>query len=338
MSYTKHAEVTYATSSVLQAQSSSREIVAIDTSFDISFGVTDEVKDLIDVDSPDMSPIEQLEQKEKEQERLKSRIKGETMQFLDLLETAAGKLLDEALPRGEGAHIRSDGVFTAVRKGIPDVGTIPIDRDIGTIVLTKKDGLPEDASITVVMFDDDPFVWSEDSAEVSSPVVMMTITKDTDVHGGQSLNDAASSLQPNITVGLRSMVQFGTTDDTEKQHHETLPTSYRQNLDDAKKSFPLTKPSSHDTNMTYHALYTEKGGQVPFLRFSVDDVDTELQVYVRFHYFPTEEEYDYTTTVKAPEVTDYDGFEMPYGLVYSNFTFPFVPEVERYQTVVSDDC
>ena len=67
-------EVADGTSSVLQTLSNSRETVAMETAFDLSIGVTGEVKDLIDVDSPDMSPIEQLEQKKKEQERLKSRV------------------------------------------------------------------------------------------------------------------------------------------------------------------------------------------------------------------------------------------------------------------------
>ncbi|XP_066270036.1 uncharacterized protein [Branchiostoma lanceolatum] len=322
-------EVTHATSSVLRVQSSSRETVAMETTFDLASGVTDEVKDMIDVDSVDKSPIEQLQVKKKEQERLKARVKDETMRLLDLLEAAANNLLDETFLEGEGTHSRSDGVFTAVKKGIPDVGTVPIAQNICSIVFTKDDRLPEDASMKVVVFDDDPFVWSEEEAEVTSPVVMVTITEDADEHGGQSSNAAAPSLQPNITVGLRSIVQFGITGDTEKQYHETLPPSYRQNLDNATKSFPLTKVPSHDTNMKYHAMYTDDQGQVPLFRFSVDDVDTELQVYVRFHDFPTEEEYDYSTTVKPPDVTDYDGFEMPFGLVYSNFTFSFVPEVQN---------
>ncbi|XP_019617697.1 PREDICTED: LOW QUALITY PROTEIN: uncharacterized protein LOC109465014 [Branchiostoma belcheri] len=179
----------------------------------------------------------------------------------------------------------------------------------------------------VVVFDDDPFVWSKKKAEISSSVVMVTITKDTDDHGGQSTNTAAPTLQPNITVGLRSAVQFGITSDTEQQYHDTLPTSYRQNLDDAGRSFPLDKVPRLHTNMKYHAMYVADEGQMPLLRFSVNDVDTELQVYLRFHDFPTEERYDYRTTVKPPEVTDYDGFDMPYGLVYSNFNVSFVPEI-----------
>eukprot|EP00058_Branchiostoma_floridae_P006897 XP_002592385.1 hypothetical protein BRAFLDRAFT_67249 [Branchiostoma floridae] len=240
--------------------------------------------------------------------------------MLALLDTAADKLLEEAPPEGNMTHIRSDGVLTAVKKSIPDVGTVPISQDVGSIVFTKEDNLPEDSTLKVVAFVEDPFVWNIEKTEVTSSVVMVKITK-------QSNQFDASNLQPNITVFVKHRVQFGTTSDTEEQYHDTLPTSYRQNLDDAGRSFPLTKVPSRDTNMKYHAMYIADGGQVPMLRFSVDDVDTELQVYFRFHDFPTEEEYDYTTTVKPPEVTDYDGFDMPFGLVYSNFSTSLIPEI-----------
>ncbi|XP_078667424.1 uncharacterized protein LOC144909224 [Branchiostoma floridae x Branchiostoma belcheri] len=320
-------EVIDATSSVLQAQSTSRAAAAMETNFDLSSGVTDELKRLLDVQSTDLSPMEQLLHEKKEQERLKSRVITVTRDLLELLETAADKLLDKTSADGNVTLIRSDGILTTVKKGIPDVGTIPIAQNIGSILLTKEDSLPQDASIKVVVFDDNPFVWSKKKAEISSSVVIVTITKDTDGHGGQSTNTAAPTLQPNITVGLRSAVQFGITSDTEQQYHDTLPTSYRQNLDDAGKSFPLDKVPRLDTNMKYHAMYVADEGQMPLLRFSVNDVDTELQVYLRFHDFPTEKRYDYRTTVKPPEVTDYDGFDMPYGLVYSNFNVSFVPEI-----------
>eukprot|EP00058_Branchiostoma_floridae_P006900 XP_002592388.1 hypothetical protein BRAFLDRAFT_67253 [Branchiostoma floridae] len=240
--------------------------------------------------------------------------------MLALLDAAAYKLLEEAPLEGNITHFRSDGVLMAVKKSIPDVGTVPISQDVGSIVFTKEDNLPEDSTLQVVAFVEDPFVWNIEKTEVTSSVVMVTITKQGDQFD-------ASNLQPNITVFVKHRVQFGTTSDTEEQYDDTLPTSYRQNLDDAGRSFPLTKVPSRDTNMKYHAMYIADGGQVPLLRFSVDDVDTELQVYFRFHDFPTEEEYDYTTTVKPPEVTDYDGFEMPFGLVYSNFSTSLIPEI-----------
>eukprot|EP00058_Branchiostoma_floridae_P014629 XP_002600117.1 hypothetical protein BRAFLDRAFT_66626 [Branchiostoma floridae] len=277
-------------------------------------------KKLIDVRSTDHSPMEQLIQEKKEKERLKSRVMSETRDMLALLDAAADKLLEETPGEVEGTHIRSDGVLTAVKKSIPDVGTVPISQDVGSIVFTKDDNLPENSTMKVVAFVEDPFVWSVEQTEVTSSVVMATITKEKDLPD-------ASSLQPNITVVFKQRVQFGTTGDTGEQYHDTLPTSYRQNLDDAGRSFPLTKVPSRDTNMKHHAMYIADGGQVPLLRFSVDDVDTELQVYLRFHDFPTEEEYDYTTTVKPPEVTDYNGFDMPFGLVYSNFNVSFVPEI-----------
>ncbi|XP_078576863.1 uncharacterized protein LOC144862349 [Branchiostoma floridae x Branchiostoma japonicum] len=316
-------EVTDGTSSILRSQGNSRQTVAMETTFDLSLGVTDEVKDLIDVDSPDMSPVKQLEQKKKEQERLKSRMKDETMSLLHLLEAAADKLLEETAPEGNVTHIRSDGVLTAVMKAIPDVGTVPIDQDIGSIILTEGDSLPQNATIKVVVFNDDPFVWSEKETQVSSPVVVLTITADADNNGGKAVEPAA----PNITVNLRSDVVFGITTDTEEHDHDTETTFYRKKVHGARSSFPMVP--SHDTNMKYHAMYITEDGQVPMLSFSVDDVDTELQVYVRIHDFPTEEEYDYATTVKPPDVTDYDGFEMPYGLVYSNFSFLFVPEMRN---------
>ncbi|XP_078667345.1 uncharacterized protein LOC144909158 [Branchiostoma floridae x Branchiostoma belcheri] len=317
-------EVTDGTSSALRAQSSSRESVAMETTFDLSFGVTDEVKDLIDVDSPDMSPVEQLEKKKRERELLKSRVKDETMGLLDLLDAAADKLLQEAPPEGGSTRVRSDGVLTAVMKTIPEVGIIPIDQDVGSIVLTQDDSLPRNSSIKVVAFKKDPFVWNEEETEVSSSVVMVTVTKGSEEDGGQTRNTAA----PNITVDLRSDVMF----DTTKEHEQdTLSNTNSEEVDDARSSFPLSKVPRHGTNMTYHAMYITSEGQAPLLRFSVDDVDTELQVYARFHDFPTEEEYDYTTTVKPPEMTDYEGFEMPYGLVYSNFNVSFAPEVGKQQ-------
>eukprot|EP00058_Branchiostoma_floridae_P006902 XP_002592390.1 hypothetical protein BRAFLDRAFT_67255 [Branchiostoma floridae] len=245
---------------------------------------------------------------------------SETKDMLAVLEAAADKLLEEAPPEGNMTHIRSDGVLTAVKKSIPDIGTVPISQDVGSIVFTKEDSLPEESIMKVVAFVEDPFVWSVEKTEVTSSVVMVTITKEKDLPD-------ASNLQPNITVVVKQRVKFGTTSDTEEQYDDTLPTSYRQNLDDAGRSFPLTKVPSRDTNMKHHAMYIADGGQVPLLRFSVDDVDTELQVYFRFHDFPTEEEYDYTRTVKPPEVTDYDGFDMPFGLVYSNFNISFIPEM-----------
>ncbi|XP_078603145.1 polycystin-1-like protein 2 [Branchiostoma floridae x Branchiostoma japonicum] len=312
-------EVTDSTSSVLRAQSSSRKAVAMETTVDLSSGVTDELKDLIDVRSSDQSPVEQLILMKSAKERLKSRVMSETREMLQLMDAAADKLLEETPPEVEGTHIRSDGVLTAVKKSIPDVGTVPISQDVGSIVFTKEDNLPEDSTMKVVAFVEDPFVWSVEKAEVTSSVVMVTITKERD------LTDA-SNLQPYITIVVKQRVQFGTTGDTEEQYHDTLPTSYRQNLDDAGRSFPVTKVPSRNTNMKHHAMYIANAGQVPLLRFSVDDVDTELQVYFRFHDFPTEEEYDYTTVVKPPEVTDYNGFDMPFGLVYSNFNVSVVPE------------
>ncbi|XP_078667352.1 polycystin-1-like protein 2 [Branchiostoma floridae x Branchiostoma belcheri] len=313
-------EVTDATSSVLRAQSSSRETVAKETTFDLSSGVTDGLKNLIDVKSTDLSPMEQLIQEKKEQERLKARVIGETRDLLELLDAAADRLLEEAPPEGESTYFRSDGVMMAVRKGIPDVGMVPIGQDVGSVVFTKEDNLPEGSTMKVVAFVKDPFVWSVEKTEVSSSVVMVTITKDTDdVDGNPS----------NITVIVKQKVQFGITSDTEKQYHETLPTSYRQNLADAgSSSFPLTKVPDV-TDMTYHAMYISDVGQVPLIRFTIGDVDSELQVYIRFHDFPTEEDYDYTTTVKPPEVTDYDGFDMPYGLVYSSFNTSIVPEIQK---------
>eukprot|EP00058_Branchiostoma_floridae_P006889 XP_002592377.1 hypothetical protein BRAFLDRAFT_67238 [Branchiostoma floridae] len=247
-------------------------------------------------------------------------VMSETRDLLELLDAAADKLLEETPPEVESTYIRSDGVLTAVKKSIPDVGTVPISDDVGSIVFTKEDSFPKDSTMKVVAFVEDPFVWSVEKTKVTSSVVMVTITKEKD------LPDASSG-QPNITVVVKQRVKFGTTSDTEEQYDDTLPTSYRQNLDDAGRSFPLTKAPSRDANMKHHAMYIADGGQVPLLRFSVDDVDTELQVYFRFHDFPTEEEYDYTTTVKPPEVTDYGGFDMPFGLVYSNFSTSFVPEI-----------
>eukprot|EP00058_Branchiostoma_floridae_P006894 XP_002592382.1 hypothetical protein BRAFLDRAFT_67243 [Branchiostoma floridae] len=244
-------------------------------------------------------------------------VMSETRDLLELLDAAADKLLEETPPEVESTYIRSDGVLTAVKKSIPDVGTVPISDDVGSIMFTKEDSFPKDSTMKVVAFVEDPFVWSVEKTKVTSSVVMITITKEKD------LPDASSG-QPYITVVIKQRVQFGTTGE---QYHDTLPTSYRQNLDDAGRSFPLTKVPSRDTNMKHHAMYIADGGQVPLLRFSVDDVDTELQVYFRFHDFPTEEEYDYTTTVKPPEVTDYGGFDMPFGLVYSNFSTSFVPEI-----------
>ncbi|XP_066294608.1 uncharacterized protein [Branchiostoma lanceolatum] len=318
-------EVTDASSSVLRAQSSSREAVAMETTIDLSSGVTDGLEKLIDVQSTDRSPIEQLIQKKKEQERLKSRVIGETRDLLEVLDAAADKLLEETPPEGEVTHIRSDGVLTTVKKSIPDVDIVPISQDVGSIVFTKEDNLPEDSTMKVVAFVEDPFVWSVRKVEASSSVIMVTITKDGD---DQYSNTDASNLQTNITVIVKHGVQLGITSDSEDQYHDTLPTSYRQNLDDAGRSFPRTKVPSHDANMKYHAMYIADGGQVPLLRFSVDDVDTELQVYFRFHDFPTEKEYDYTTTVKPPEVADYDGFNMPFGLVYSDFNKSFIPEIQ----------
>ncbi|XP_078667661.1 uncharacterized protein LOC144909504 [Branchiostoma floridae x Branchiostoma belcheri] len=313
-------EVTDAASSVLRAQSSSRETVAKETVIDLSSGVTDGLKNLIDVQSTDLSPTEQLIQEKKEQESLKARVIGETRDLLQLLDAAADRLLEEAPPEGESTYFRSDGVMTAVKKGIPDVGVVPIGQDVGSLVFTKEDNLPEASTMKVLAFVKDPFVWSVEKTEVSSSVVMVTITKDTDdVDGNPS----------NITVIVKQTVQFGITSDTEQQYHDTLPTSYRQNLADAgRSSFPLSKvPKPDVTDMTYHAVYISDEGQVPLIRFTIDDVDSEMQVYFRFHDFPTEEEFDYTTTVKPPGVTDYDGFEMPYGLAYSSFNTSIVPEI-----------
>ncbi|XP_066270080.1 polycystin-1-like protein 2 [Branchiostoma lanceolatum] len=290
----------------------------METTIDLSSGVTDGLKNLIDVQSTDLSPMEQLLQEEKEQERTKARLMNETRDLLELLDAAADKLLEEIPPEGEVTPIRSDGVLTAVKKSIPDVGIVRISQDVGSIMFTKEDNLPEDSTLKVVAFVEDPFVWSVENTEVYSSVIMVTITK----------NSGLADVQPNITVVVKQRVQFGTTSDTEDQYHDTLPKAYRRKLDDADRSFPRTKVSSHDNNMKYHAMYIADEGQVPLLRFSVDDVDTELQVYFRFHDFPTEEEYDYTTTVKPPEVTDYDGFDMPFGLVYSNFKISFVPEIQ----------
>ncbi|XP_066270081.1 uncharacterized protein [Branchiostoma lanceolatum] len=289
----------------------------METTIDLSSGVTDGLKNLIDVQSTDLSPMEQLLQEEKEQERTKARLMNETRDLLDLLDAAADKLLEGTPPEGEGTPIRSDGVLTAVKKSIPDVGIVPISQDVGSIVFTNDDNLPEDSTLKVVAFVEDPFVWSVENAEVSSSVIMVTITR----------NSGLSDVQPNITVVVKQRVKFGTTSDSEDQYHNTLPKAYRRKLDDAGRSFPRTKVSSHDANMKYHAMYIADEGQVPLLRFSVDDVDTELQVYFRFRNFPTEEEYDYTTTVKHSEETNFDGFDMPFGLVYSDFNISFVPEI-----------
>ncbi|KAI8503383.1 hypothetical protein Bbelb_192040, partial [Branchiostoma belcheri] len=319
------AQVTDATSSVLRVQSSTRETVAMETTFDLSSGVTDGLKKLVDVQSTDLSPMEQLIQEKKEQERLKARVIGQTRDLLKILDAAADRLLEESPPEGESTYFRSDGVLTSVKKGIPDVGVVPIGQDVGSVVFTKEDNLPEGSTMKVVAFVEDPFVWSVEKTEVSSSVVMVTITKDTDDVDGSQPDPL------NITVIVKQKVQFGTTSDTEQQYHDTLPTSYRQNLAGAgSSSFPLSKvPKPGVTDMTYHAVYISDEGQVPLIRFSVDDVDSELQVYFRFHDFPTEEDYDYTTTVKPPEVTDYDGFDMPFGLVYSSFNGSIVPEIRK---------
>ncbi|XP_066271656.1 polycystin family receptor for egg jelly-like [Branchiostoma lanceolatum] len=316
--HTKHTEVTDATASVLRAQGSSREAVAMEMTIDLSSGVTDDVKKLIDVQSTDLSPMEQLLQREKEQERLKSRLMNETRDLLELLDTAADKLLEKTPPEGEGTHIRSDSVLTTVKKSIPDIGIVPISQDVGSIVFTKEDNLPQDSTLKVVAFVEDPFLWTVEKTDVSSSVVMVTIAKDSGL----------SDVQPDITVVVKQRLQFGTTSDSAEQYHDTLPASYRQNLDDAGSSFPRTKVPHQDTNMKYHAMYIADVGQMPLLRFSVDDVDTKLQVYFRFHDFPTEKEYDFTATVKPREITNYDGFDMPFGLVYSNFNQSFVPEIQ----------
>ncbi|XP_019614562.1 PREDICTED: LOW QUALITY PROTEIN: uncharacterized protein LOC109462448 [Branchiostoma belcheri] len=245
---------------------------------------------------------------------------GEMRDLMQLLDAAADRLLEEAPPEGEITYFRSDGVMTAVKKDIPDVGVVPIGQDVGSVVFTKEDNLPEGSTMKVLAFVKDPFVWSVEKTEVSSSIVMVTITKDTDDVGGSPSN---------ITVIVKQKVQFGITSDTEQQYHDTLPTSYRQNLADAgSSSFPLSKVPDV-TDMTYHAVYISDEGQVPLIRFTIDDVDSELQVYFRFHDFPTEEEFDYTITVKPPEVTDHDGFEMPYGLVYSSFNTSLVPEIQK---------
>ncbi|CAH1253798.1 PKD2L1 [Branchiostoma lanceolatum] len=277
--------------------------------------------DLIDTNSADLSPKQQLKMlkdKQKEKEDMQRRA---ALNILESLKGVAGTLL--ALQPGDAEYQATFGTeevgITVSRS--PSNKTLRLGNGRTNVTISQtSNGTQTNSMLDLKMlaFKKNPYSWKQSTGgqNISSPVTILSMNTRESEKGPKPQRRGAASLseerQVNLDIPFVPSQEGGQTADT------SHVTTREPRTTDPESSINGT----NGTTMTYHRFSVPKGNVIPVLHMTWWDIDATFHVYSLYGSKPTVDKYDEKRVIQQE-----DGLEA--WLMETNFTVSFTPNTTR---------
>ncbi|XP_019631251.1 PREDICTED: LOW QUALITY PROTEIN: uncharacterized protein LOC109475159 [Branchiostoma belcheri] len=278
--------------------------------------------DLIDVNSADLSPKQQLKMLKEKQKEKEDMQKRAALNIVKSLDSVADTLL--ALQPGNAEY---QTTFGTENVGVT-LSRSPSNRDLhlsnGPITATipsTGSGSQTNSMLDLKMlsFKKNPYSWKQSTGgqNISSPVTVLSMeTRGSGKGPKQGRQRGPRSLKEEKQVNLD--IPFVPLQERELTTDAPHVTTHKPGERSAESSIDR----GNGTTMTYHRFSIPVGNVIPVLHMSWWDVDATFHVYFSYGSKPTFEKYDEKRVIQAK-----DGYEA--WLAEKDVTVTFTPNTTR---------
>ncbi|KAI8514744.1 hypothetical protein Bbelb_073350 [Branchiostoma belcheri] len=278
--------------------------------------------DLIDVNSADLSPKQQLKMLKDKQKEKEDMQKRAAMNIVKSLDSVAGTLLALQPADAEYQATLGTGNVGVTLSRSPSNKDLQIGngRTTATIPRTSSGSKTNDMlDLKMLSFKKNPYSWKQSTGgqNISSPVTVLSMhsresEKEPALNRQGEQGSPEEEKQVNLDVPFEPLQERGlTTDAPHMTTHKVM-----------RKSPESSVNGGNRTTMTYHRFSIPDGNVIPVLHMTWWDIDANFHVYFLYGSKPTVEKYAEKRVIRAK-----GGLEA--WLAEKDFTVTFTPNTTR---------